>query len=79
MHDVLQMTEEMVTEIVQNVCGSLQTVYHTQSGEEYNVNWAKPWNRIESRFTAIGQKNAKLTARSDPGVGGGLWREISPC
>ena len=43
MHDVLQMTEDMVTEIVQNVCGSLETVYHTQSGEEYKVSWAKPW------------------------------------
>ncbi|CAO2652253.1 Nn.00g005360.m01.CDS01 [Neocucurbitaria sp. VM-36] len=23
------------------------TVYHTQSGEVYNVNWARPWRRVE--------------------------------
>ena len=58
MHDVLQMTEEMVTEIVQNVCGSLQTVYHTQSGEEYKVSWERPWARIESKLGAILRRNA---------------------
>ena len=52
MHDVLQMTEEMVTEIVQNVTGSLQTVYHTQSGDVYNVDWSRPWKKIQSRFRA---------------------------
>jgi lysyl-tRNA synthetase class 2 len=57
MHDVLQMTEEMVSGIVQNVCGKLETVYHTQSGEEYKVSWARPWKRIESKVGAIIQKN----------------------
>ncbi|KAG9201473.1 lysyl-tRNA synthetase [Epicoccum nigrum] len=47
MHDVLQMTEEMVSEIVEKVVGGTETVYHTQSGEEYKVNWARPWARIE--------------------------------
>ena len=79
MHDVLQMTEEMVTEIVESVTGSLQTVYHTQSGEEYKVDWSRPWNKIESKFGPILPKNSRLTTRSDPGVGGGLWREVSPC
>lgn len=27
--------------------GSYETVYHTQSGEEYKVNWARPWKQIE--------------------------------
>lgn len=79
MHDVLQMTEEMVTEIVQNVTGGLETVYHTQSGEQYNVDWSTPWKKIESKVGPIQPKNARLTARSDPGVGGSLWREVSPC
>lgn len=59
MHDVLQMTEDMVTEIVQSVTGGLETVYHTQSGEEYKVSWAKPWKRIEmipALEEAVGEK-----------------------
>ncbi|KAJ4992564.1 Lysine-tRNA ligase, cytoplasmic [Stagonosporopsis vannaccii] len=45
--DVLAMTEEMVSELVFKVKGSYETVYHTQSGEEYKVNWARPWRRVE--------------------------------
>ncbi|XPS74118.1 Lysine--tRNA ligase [Ascochyta lentis] len=44
--DVLQMTEELVSELVFKVKGSYETVYHTQSGEEYKVNWARPWRRV---------------------------------
>lgn len=58
MHDVLRMTEEMVTEIVQNVTGGLETVYHTQSGEEYTVQWQRPWKQIQSRFRANLRKSA---------------------
>ncbi|KAL1596205.1 lysyl-tRNA synthetase [Nothophoma quercina] len=44
--DVLAMTEEMVSELVFKIKGSYETVYHTQSGEEYKVNWARPWRRV---------------------------------
>ncbi|KAG9377674.1 hypothetical protein A1F94_012077 [Pyrenophora tritici-repentis] len=46
-NDVLNMTEELVSELVKEVTGSYETVYHTQSGEVYNVNWARPWRRVE--------------------------------
>jgi lysyl-tRNA synthetase class 2 len=41
------MTEELVSELVKEVTGSYETVYHTQGGEVYNVNWARPWRRVE--------------------------------
>jgi lysyl-tRNA synthetase class 2 len=47
----------MVSELVFSICGSYETVYHTQSGEEYKVSWQKPWKRIESKFGAILRKN----------------------
>ncbi|KAI4937973.1 Protein kinase [Alternaria conjuncta] len=46
-NDVLNMTEELVSELVKEVTGGYETVYHTQSGEVYNVNWARPWRRVE--------------------------------
>lgn len=46
-NDVLDMTEELVSELVKSVTGGYETVYHTQSGEVYNVNWARPWRRVE--------------------------------
>jgi len=46
-NDVLEMTEDMVSGLVKEVTGGYETVYHTQSGETYNVNWAKPWRRVE--------------------------------
>ncbi|KAJ8114649.1 hypothetical protein OPT61_g3529 [Boeremia exigua] len=46
-NDLLDMTEEMVSEMVKKVTGSYETVYHTQSGEEYKVNWARPWRRVQ--------------------------------
>ena len=58
MHDVLQMTEEMVTEIVEKVVGGTKTVYHTQSGETYDVDWSRPWARVESKVGAILWKSA---------------------
>ncbi len=46
-YDMMDMTEELVSELVRNVTGSYETNFHTQTGEEYHVNWAKPWKRIE--------------------------------
>jgi lysyl-tRNA synthetase class 2 len=45
-NDVLNMTEELVSELVKEVTGSYETVYHTQDGQTYNVNWARPWRRV---------------------------------
>ncbi|KAK0345233.1 lysyl-tRNA synthetase [Friedmanniomyces endolithicus] len=46
-YDVMDLTEELVEGMVKTICGSLQTEFTTQHGETYNVNWAKPWKRIE--------------------------------
>ncbi|KAH9875518.1 Protein kinase [Plenodomus biglobosus] len=46
-NDVLEMTEELVSGLVKEVTGGYETVYHTQSGETYNVNWARPWRRVQ--------------------------------
>ena len=47
MWDVMEMTEDLVSELVYSVKGSYETEYHTQSGETYKVNWAKPWRRVD--------------------------------
>ena len=47
MYDIMDMTEELVSGLVKSVKGSYITKYHTQSGEEYKVNWARPWKRVE--------------------------------
>ncbi|KAF2659536.1 lysyl-tRNA synthetase [Lophiostoma macrostomum CBS 122681] len=47
MYDIMDMTEELVSGLVKSVKGSYITKYHTQSGEEYEVNWEKPWRRVE--------------------------------
>jgi lysyl-tRNA synthetase class 2 len=46
-YDVLDTTEELVSGLVKEVTGGYETLYHTQSGEEYKVNWARPWRRVE--------------------------------
>lgn len=46
-YDVMELTEDLVSGLVQHVTGGHETIFHTQSGEEMKVNWAKPWRRIE--------------------------------
>ncbi len=46
-YDVMDRTEELVSGLVQHITGGQQTTFVTQSGEEYNVNWARPWKRID--------------------------------
>lgn len=46
-YDMMDMTEELVSGLVKNVTGGYETTFRTQSGEQYQVNWAKPWKRIE--------------------------------
>jgi lysyl-tRNA synthetase class 2 len=47
MYDVLDLTEEMVSGMVKAVTGSYKTKFTTQHGEVYDVNWEKPWRRVE--------------------------------
>ncbi|OJK02425.1 hypothetical protein ASPACDRAFT_76801 [Aspergillus aculeatus ATCC 16872] len=46
-HDVMNLTEELVSGLVKHVTGGYETTFHTQSGEVYNVNWKAPWRRVE--------------------------------
>lgn len=46
-YDIMDMTEELVSGIVKKITGGHQTTFKTVSGEEYQVNWQKPWKRIE--------------------------------
>ncbi|MCJ1397445.1 lysyl-tRNA synthetase [Xylographa trunciseda] len=46
-YDIMDMTEDLVSGLVKHISGSYETKFHTQTGEEYNVNWQKPWKRIE--------------------------------
>lgn len=46
-YDVMERTEELVEGMVKYVTGGLQTKFTTVDGEEYDVNWAKPWKRVE--------------------------------
>jgi lysyl-tRNA synthetase class 2 len=47
MYDVLELTEDMVSGMVKKITGGYVTKYTTQTGEEYTVNWEKPWKRVE--------------------------------
>ncbi|KAK6507982.1 lysyl-tRNA synthetase [Arthrobotrys musiformis] len=46
-NDVMDMTEELVSGLVKYVTGGYTTKFHTQSGEIYDVNWEKPWRRVD--------------------------------
>jgi len=46
-YDIMEMTEKLVSGLVKHVTGSYITKFHTQHGEEYEVNWEGPWKRIE--------------------------------
>jgi lysyl-tRNA synthetase class 2 len=38
-YDLMDMTEELVSSLVYHVTGGYTTKFHTQRGEEYEVNW----------------------------------------
>lgn len=46
-YDVMNLTEELVSGLVKHVTGGYETTFHTQTGEEYQVNWKAPWRRVE--------------------------------
>ena len=47
MYDIMNLTEDLVSGMVHHVTGGYNTTYHTQSGETFEINWAKPWKRVE--------------------------------
>lgn len=47
LYDVLEITENLISGMVKHVTGGYETTFHTQHGEEYKVNWAKPWKRVD--------------------------------
>ncbi len=46
-YDIMDITEDLVSGLVKHVTGSYETKFHTQTGVEYQINWQKPWKRIE--------------------------------
>ncbi|CZT43341.1 probable lysine-tRNA ligase [Rhynchosporium secalis] len=46
-YDIMDMTEVLVSGLVKHITGGTTTKYHSQSGEEFEVNWAAPWKRVE--------------------------------
>ncbi|KAL2374097.1 Protein kinase [Blastomyces gilchristii] len=46
-YDIMNVTEELVSGLVKHITGGYETTFHTQTGEEYKINWKAPWKRIE--------------------------------
>ncbi|EXJ72518.1 lysyl-tRNA synthetase [Cladophialophora psammophila CBS 110553] len=46
-YDVMERTEELVSGLVKEITGGYQTTFHTQTGEVYEVDWSRPWKRID--------------------------------
>ncbi|KAL8967445.1 MAG: hypothetical protein Q9183_002917, partial [Haloplaca sp. 2 TL-2023] len=46
-YDLMDITEEMVSGLVKHITGGYQTKFKTQTGEVYEVNWEKPWHRVD--------------------------------
>lgn len=46
-YDVMERTEDLVTGLVKHIHGTTKTIFHTQTGEVYNVDWSAPWKRID--------------------------------
>ncbi|KAJ5899512.1 Nucleic acid-binding OB-fold [Penicillium taxi] len=47
MYDLMDLTEDLVSNLVKTVTGGYETTFHTQDGEVYNINWKAPWRRVE--------------------------------
>lgn len=46
-YDIMEITEDLVSGLVKHITGGYTTIYHTQTGEKFEVSWEKPWKRIE--------------------------------
>jgi lysyl-tRNA synthetase class 2 len=42
----MDLTEDMISELVKDVTGSYTTVLHKE-GTTYEINWQRPWKRIQ--------------------------------
>lgn len=58
--DLMEMTESMVSGLVSHITGGTTTRFHTQHGEEYEVNWTAPWRRVEMIPTLEEATNEKF-------------------
>lgn len=63
MYDVLEFTEDLVSSLVKHIKGSYKTSFTNQHGETYEVNWEKPWARVE----IIPTLEEKLGVKFPPG------------
>ncbi|KAG8532723.1 Protein kinase [Bacidia gigantensis] len=45
--DIMGVTEDLVSGIAKRLTGGYVTKYNTLDGKEYEVNWEKPWKRID--------------------------------
>lgn len=43
----MNLTEEMVSGLVQHLTGGFKTQFHTKDGEVYNIDWSRPWKRVD--------------------------------
>ena len=46
-NDIMKLTEDLVSGLIERVTGSLVTNFTTQTGEEHQINWTTPWKRVE--------------------------------
>lgn len=46
-HDLMEMTEELVSGLVKHIHGSYKTVFHNIKGEKIEINWEAPWRKID--------------------------------
>ena len=61
-YDVMERTEDLVSGLVKHVTGSCQTTFHALNGEVYNVNWEKPWKRVDMMTTLEEECGEKFPA-----------------
>ena len=45
-YDVLDLTEELISNMVKEITGSYDTVLHKE-GTTYEINWQRPWKRVQ--------------------------------
>ncbi|KAF2277793.1 lysyl-tRNA synthetase [Westerdykella ornata] len=46
-YDLMDLTEDLITGLVQHVTGGLKTTLHREdTGTKYEINWERPWRRV---------------------------------
>ncbi|KAL9124653.1 MAG: hypothetical protein Q9217_006039 [Psora testacea] len=59
-NDIMNITEDLVSGIAKSVTGGYVTKYHTLDGQEYTINWEKPWKRVDIIPTLEGKCGEKF-------------------